>query len=550
MGSRLRELSKNITIYGLGDVAVSIVSFFLLPIFVDYLDARDYGVLAILGSIEVVGKIVFRFGLDGSFMRFFYDCEGDEDRRRLASTIFFFLLALNGVVLAPLLIFAPQIASWLFGTSGYTVALRLLLVNTFAIGFTFLPFHVLRIERQSTIFSALTLARSVMTIVLRVVFVIFLRMHVTGIYLADVLVTACVMVALVKWFAPLIRPVFSWATLRETLAFGLPRVPHAGAQQVMAVGDRFILNVFAKVDEVGIYQIAVSFGLTEKLFLSAFESAWAPFYYATVKDADARRVFRAVTTYGFAVLVLLTAGLSATGRDLVEAMTHGRIMAPSDPRWADVATVITWTAVGVLLQGVYLLTSIGLNLTKRTQYYPIATSIAAATNVGLNFLLIPRFGMVGAAWANGACYGVQALLGYLFSQRFYSISYEWGRLARVAAAGLIATLAAHALPAVRLASVDPRSVMAALPDAFARGIVVLVAYVALLGATGFLRAEELSALRAMWRRQRTPRVAGTPDSTELAGAIVATDVVATADDVAIEESGERPSALTAGSRRT
>jgi hypothetical protein len=33
--------------------------------------------------------------------------------------------------------------------------------------------------------------------------------------------------------------------------------------------------------------------------------------------------------------------------------------------------------------------------------------------------------------------------------------------------------------------------MAALPDAFARGIVVLVAYVALLGATGFLRAEEL-----------------------------------------------------------
>ena len=549
MGPRLRELSKNITIYGLGDVAVSIVSFFLLPVFVDYLDARDYGVLGILGSIEVIGKIVFRFGLDGSFMRFFYDCDEDDDRRRLASTIFFFLLALNGLVLAPLLIFAPAMASTLFGTTVYTTALRLLLVNTFAIGFTFLPFHVLRIERQSTIFSALTLARSVLTIALRVVFVIGLRLHVTGIYLADVLVTACVMVALAKWFAPLIRPVFSWKTLRETLAFGLPRVPHAGAQQVMAVGDRFILNMYAKVDQVGVYQIAVSFGLTEKLFLSAFESAWAPFYYATVRDPDARRVFRTVTTYGFAVLVLLTAGLSATGRDLVEAMTHGRIMAPSDPRWADVATVITWTAVGVLLQGVYLLTSIGLNLTKRTQYYPVATGIAAATNVGLNFLLIPRFGMVGAAWANGACYAVQAILGFAFSQRFYRISYEWGRLARVAAAGAVATLAARALPSIRLASVDPRSAMAALPDALVRGIVVTAVYAALLGVTGFLHAHELEAVRAMWRRQRTPRVAGAPDSTELAGAIVATDVVATADDVAIEESGEQPSALSAGGRR-
>jgi O-antigen/teichoic acid export membrane protein len=548
LGPRLRELSKNITIYGLGDVAVSIVSFFLLPVFVDYLDARDYGVLGILGSIEVIGKIVFRFGLDGSFMRFFYDCEGDDERRRLASTIFFFLLALNGVVLAPLLIFAPGIAAALFGTTVYSTALRLLLVNTFAIGFTFLPFHVLRIERQSTIFSALTLARSVMTIALRIVFVILLRMHVTGIYLADVLVTAGVMVALAQWFAPLIRPAFSWKTLRETLAFGLPRVPHAGAQQVMAVGDRFILNMFAKVDEVGVYQIAVSFGLTEKLFLSAFESAWAPFYYATVRDADARRVFRVVTTYGFAVLVLLTAGLSATGRDLVEAMTHGRIMAPSDPRWVDVGTVITWTAIGVLLQGVYLLTSIGLNLTKRTQYYPIATSVAAATNVGLNFVLIPRFGMVGAAWANGACYAVQAILGYAFSQRFYEISYEWGRLARAAAAGVIACVVARAVPAIHLSSVDPRSAMAALPDAFVRGIAVLAVYVALLGVTGFLHADELAAVHAMWRRQRRPRVAGMPDSTELGGTIVATDVVATADDVAIEESGEPPARTVTGRR--
>jgi O-antigen/teichoic acid export membrane protein len=549
LGSRLRELSKNITIYGLGDVAVSIVSFFLLPIFVDYLDARDYGVLGILGSLEVIGKIVFRFGLDGSFMRFFYDCEDETDRRRLASTIFFFLLALNGAVLTPLLIFAPRIATSLFGTPAYATALRLLLVNTFAIGFTFLPFHVLRIERRSTIFSALTLARSVMTIVLRVVFVILLRMHVTGIYLADVLVTAGVMMALTRWFAPLIRPIFSWTTLKETLAFGAPRVPHAGAQQVMAVGDRFILNMFARVDEVGIYQIAVSFGLTEKLFLSAFESAWAPFYYATVREADAGRVFRTVTTYGFAVLVLLTAGLSATGRDLVQAMTHGRIMAPSDPRWVQVSTVVTWTAVGVLLQGVYLLTSIGLNITKQTQYYPIATMVAAATNVGLNFLLIPKYGMVGAAWANGACYAVQAVLGYVFSQRFYPISYEWGRMARVAAAGIAACLTARALPSIHFVSSDPRSVMASLPDAFVRGATVVAVYVALLGVTRFFHANELQALRAMWRLQRKPRVAGTPDSTELAGAIVATDVVATADDVAIEEGQAHSAESTTGGRR-
>jgi len=344
-----------------------------------------------------------------------------------------------------------------------------------------------------------------------------------------------VMIALARWFAPLIRPLFSRQVLRETLAFGLPRVPHAGAQQVMAVGDRFILNMFATVAEVGVYQIAVSFGLTQKLFLSAFESAWAPFYYATVREPDAPRVFRTVTTYGFAVLVLLTAGLSATGRDLVAAMTHGRIMAPDDPRWAAVGTVVTWTAIGVLLQGVYLLTSIGLNITKKTQYYPVATIIAATTNVGLNFVLIPRYGIVGAAWANGACYGVQAVLGFMFSQRFYRIEYEWGRLARVTVTGLLAYAGARALPSIHLAGVNARSTMAALPDAMARGVTVMVIYGVLLAATGFFNAAEMQKLRAMWRRQPKQRVAGSPDSTELAGAIVATDVITTPSDVSIEE---------------
>ena len=204
--------------------------------------------------------------------------------------------------------------------------------------------------------------------------------------------------------------------------------------------------------------------------------------------------------------------------------------------------------MGVLLQGAYLLTSIGLNITKQTQYYPIATMVAAATNVGLNFVLIPKYGMVGAAWANGACYAVQAVLGYAFSQRFYPISYEWGRIARISAAGAAACLAARALPSMHFVSSDPRSVMASLPDAFVRGGTVVGVYVALLAVSGFFHANELRALRAMWRRQRKPRVAGAPDSTELAGAIVATDVVATADDVAIEEAQTPSAGSPAGGR--
>jgi len=532
---KIRDLSKNMAIYGLGDVAISIVNFFLLGLYVKYLSADDYGVLGLLGSVEVIAKVVFRFGLDGSFMRFFYDCETDADRQRLASTIFFFLLALNGVVVLVLLAFAPALAGALFGGREQALALRLVLLNTFLIGFTFFPFHVLRMERRSTTFSLLTLARSVLTVVLRLVLVIGLHMRILGVVLADLAVTLVLMTVLVRWFAPLIRPVFSRQVLRQVLLFGTPRVPHAAAQQVIAVADKPILTRFTSVQDIGVYSMAVSFGLTQKLFLSAFESAWAPFYYATVREADATRVFRVVTTYGVAVLALLTAGLSAIAQLAAKAMTHGYLLAPDDPRWRDVSVVITWTAIGVFLQGFYLLTSIGLNITKQTQFYPVATLTAAAVNIGLNFLLIPRYGIVGAAWANGAGYAAQAALGFVFSQRFYRVEYEWGRLARIAAIAIVATAVARMLPSIHVSGVDPRATIATLPDVLMRGLAVVGTYGGLLALTGFFNAEELRWLRALRGRRGAPPVATAPDSTEMAGEIVATDVIASTDVPLVKE---------------
>jgi len=532
---KIRDLSKNMAIYGLGDVAISIVNFLLLGLYVKYLSAVDYGVLGLLGSVEVIAKVVFRFGLDGSFMRFFYDCETDADRQRLASTIFFFLLALNGAVVLVLLAFAPALADALFGGREQALALRVVLLNTFLIGFTFFPFHVLRMERRSATFSLLTLARSVLTVVLRLALVIGLHMRILGVVLADLVVTLVLMAVLVRWFAPLIRPMFSRHVLRQVLLFGAPRVPHAAAQQVIAVADKPILTRFTSVQDIGVYSMAVSFGLTQKLFLSAFESAWAPFYYATVRETDATRVFRVVTTYGVAVLALLTTGLSAIGQQTAAAMTHGFFIAPDDPRWTAVGSVITWTAVGVLLQGIYLLTSIGLNITKRTQFYPIATSAAAATNVGLNFLLIPRFGIVGAGWANAAAYAVQAALGFVFSQRFYPIRYEWGRLARIAVFAVIAYVAARALPSFHLAGVSARSWMAPLPEILLRGSTVVAVYGGLLALSGFFHTEELAELRAFRRARREPRrVSAAPDTTELAGEIVSTDLSSASEESVVE----------------
>ncbi len=506
MFQKIRELTRNLAIYGLGDVAIQLVNFLLLGVYVQYLSKEDYGVLALLGSVEAIAKLFFRWGVDGSFMRFWYDCPDDRARQRLASTLFFFLLAVNGILLVGAAVAAPRLADWL-GAPGYALALQLVLLNTFAIGFTFIPFHVLRMEQRAREFSVLAFARSAATLLLRLSLVVGFGYGVMGVVVADLVVTSALLVVMIRWFAPLIRPVLSTPVLRDSLAFGLPRVPHGFAQQVIAVGDKFVLNQFVPLELLGVYSMGVSVGLIQKVFLAAFEYAWAPFYYATVREPNAPRVFSAVTTYGVATLALMTAGLSAIAADLLEAVTHGQ--------YTSAAGVVAWTSLGVFFQGVYLMTSIGLNITRQTRYYPVATAIAAAANIGLNFALIPRYGIMGAAYANGIAYAAQAALAYSFSQRFYPVAYEWGRLARVAVAAGVAYAAGAALP-----SMHP------VGGVLARGCTVVIVMSLGLWAGGFLKPEELAVLKRIRiaRSDAGGSVATPADTTEFAGEIVATDL--------------------------
>lgn len=510
MFQKIKTLFLNLVVYGTGDVLTHIVSFLLLPFFTNVLSQQDYGIWGVLLTANLVARIAFRWGVDASFMRFFYDCENDRERQRLASTIFFFMLATNGALLAVAVGAAPLYSEAIFRVPGQTLALQLTLISTFVSGFFFLPFHVFRIRRQAKMFSAISSARAAAVLISRIVLVTGFHYGVMGFVLSDFVVTMIFAVVLMRWFAPLLRPMFSRTTLREVLHFGLPRVPHGIAQQVVGpTTDPALMQMLAPgtpvavLNTIGLYQVGSSIGLALKFFLAAFEFAWAPFYFQTMKEKDAPRTFAVITTYGMAALVLLAAGLSAVAADLVRLMTQ--------PKFYEAARVVPWTALAVTLQGAYLLTSIGLNITKQTRYYPVATAIAAAANIAANVLLIPRFGILGPAISNVISYAVLVVVAYRLSQRFYPITYEWGRILRIVAAGIGAYAAAVLLvPDLPMpyAGVAVRGLFVQvvfLDLLLLRGTVVVVAFLGLLGVTGFFHRKELDHLRSLAEHARLVR---------------------------------------------
>jgi O-antigen/teichoic acid export membrane protein len=321
-----------------------------------------------------------------------------------------------------------------------------------------------------------------------------------------------------------VRPVFSRAVLRDALGFGLPRIPHSVASQAISLADRYFLNAYGTLRDVGLYSIGASFGLAPKLFVSAFESAWTPFFLGAMRERDAKRIYRVVSTYVLAVPAVIVAALSAMAPDLVRLTTTTDFHAA--------AAVTPWIALGVMFQGIYLVGSIGLVITKRTTLYPLATGTAAVVSLIGYALLIPRFGLLGAAWANAVAYATLAMVTVAISLRLYPIPYEWSRLVRIAAAALAGYLAAGWLTS---------SSMPAWAGLLLRGSICVMVYVLGLFVTGFFHPGELRMLQEIRARVLRPRTARLPDpepaSIEMAGEILSPTTEPDVDRVELEEIG-------------
>jgi O-antigen/teichoic acid export membrane protein len=430
--SHLKKLLTHSAVYGAADVMQNVIGLLLIPIFTRLLTLDEYGAVALLGLFSSLAKIVFRLGLESAFFRLHYDQPDEPGRRRLAGTAAMVAAGTGGLLFGLVWLAGTPLTHAVFGQS---VAphewLLLAAADIYVAALSFVPQVLLRIQDRPRLFSAFNLLRQLLNLSLKVALV-KAGLGVTGVLCSDLIATGVFALLLFPILARHASWIFSPRLAGELLGLGLPRVPHGFMLQVQNFADRRLLEHFANRDVVGLYSVGYTFGSAVKFALSAFEPAWQPFVYAQIGKPDGRQTLARLATYVLAAFTFVTLGVAVLGREVVVLLTA--------PPFHAAAPVVPIVALAYLLHGVFLLTSIGINIQKKARYYPLVTLVSATTNVALNLALIPRLGMIGAAWATVASYAVMAAIGVWLSQRLYPLPFETGRLVRVAA-GAVAVYA-------------------------------------------------------------------------------------------------------------
>ena len=295
-----------------------------------------------------------------------------------------------------------------------------------------------RVEERSTAFVAASLANVLLTIATTVLLVVVFDEGALGVIVGNFTGTLVVYLALVGYRREQLGLELDRDLLRRMNRFGLPLVPSGLALWTLNFSDRFFLARIAGQDDVGRYSLGVRIASAMALLLVAFRTAWPAFAYSIDDDREARRTYGFVLTYLLFVACWLSLALGVLAPWIV------RLLARDESFWPG-ADVVAPLAFAGALWGAYTVVSIGIGRLKRTQFNWVITGSAAALDVVLNLLLIPPYGIRGAAAAAVAAFAFMFAAMAVYAQRLYPVPYQWRRVLTVLGAAVALTVVARAV---------------------------------------------------------------------------------------------------------
>ncbi len=477
LGSQLTRLGRQSIIYGAGGLIQRVLAVLLLPIYTRYLTPSDYGTVETLIALTTVLVIVLRLGISTAFIRFYFDSKDPVRRRLVLRTSFWFTMTMATVGLVLGLALSPEIASGLFGSSGEALVVAAAFVGLWAQMNWEQMLALFRVEERAVAFVSATLVNIGVTIAATLTLVVALDKGALGVIVGNFTGTLVVYVLLLGYRREQLGLQVDRDLLRAMNRYGLPLVPSALMLWVTNFSDRFLLLKLADSAEVGLYSVGVRVASAMALLLTAFRMSWPPFAYSIEDDREAKATYSFVLTYVMTFMTWVATGLALLSPWLVDL-----IAAPEFSRSSDVVGPLAFSVV--LFSG-YVVVAIGLGRTKRTQFNWVVTGAAAIVNVGLNVTLIPRYGMMAAAFATLAAYATMFVGMVWWARRVFPVSWQWRRVLTAVGIG-VATVAVGKLAGAGLVV----------------ALVLSLAYPLVLGLTGFYLPAERRKMLARLRPAR------------------------------------------------
>jgi|CXWL01.1.fsa_nt_gi O-antigen/teichoic acid export membrane protein len=429
------KLVGNSVIYTAGHMAPQVINVAMLPILTRFLTPGEYGIYsyttAVCAFLAILGHLAIHSYLLSAFYSLKKESAGDDfSGSDLFGTIFMFLVVYSLLFLGLAFMVMPR---FMQNTQvPFEPYMRLALMSLFIEIIAIVPLTYFRIHEKAAMFVTLAFSQFLLNALFSLILITGLRWGILGRYYGQLGANLVMLIAYlsIMWRVATFR--FNrdtLATIKAAIAFA---VPMAGAELLYgatAVSDRIILERFAPISRIGVYSVGFSLASGIQLLASGIYKAIEPEIFRVTGDAGLEN--RLLTMKRYIVLILLVIACIAVclSREIVTMLAQ--------PAFGDGYIIMALVAVNALIQGATIPVSTYIVALKKTRAVPMICLMSCLMSVALNCLLIPRFGIYGAA-VGGIGAALTALAAYVFvTERSSSLRWNYGPDLSLAAVALM-----------------------------------------------------------------------------------------------------------------
>ena len=386
----------------------------------------EYGINTEVYSYISLLNVVFTYGMETAFFRFCQ--EKDIDKEKVFSTANISLL-LTSVTFTVILLFVTPLINAKLHYEMHKEIMWCVAGILFFDTLVTIPFNRLRQENRPMQFAFFRLLNIGVNI-LMVIFFIKVSPHLKGIFsfhseigisyvfIANLFASIITFLLMVKFWINM-KWQLDKVLLKRMLIYALPLLIVGLGGMVNETFDRILLNfllpdVSTAKAQIGIYGACYKISLIITMFVQAFRMAGEPFFFNHAQHDNAKETYAKVMQVFVAACLLIVFGTMI----FIDEVKY--FIGSQYREGLQVVPILLWANICL---GIYYNLTIWYKLTNQTIMGTYITLGGAAITLFLNFMLIPKIGYVGSAWATLACYAAMMAASYFLGQKYYPINY-------------------------------------------------------------------------------------------------------------------------------
>lgn len=394
--SEIRTLLEQSSHYFAGRIIVVAAGFISFPILTRVFSVSDYGILSLIATTLLIVTAVTKLGLPESIVRFYAEFKSRDQLAKFCSTVFLTSMAV-ALSVGVFLILAGKLVHTNLDRNVVKL-LPVVSVIIFTGCMSAILTSYLRAEQRTKLYNLIAVMQRYGSLFFGIFLIFFIVKGLYGFYIGQmiwgILIFTLLMYICRQW-AKISLSHFSIGIFKESMKFGFPLIWAELGHLVLNYFDRYLVQLYLGSIFVGLYTAGYNLAsYATEMIMYPLNYAMTPIYLnilVSKGEEETKEFFTKAFRYFLLIMFAVVFGFIAVGRDLIAFL--------ATERYSAAYAVLPYVVIGQSIYACSIVLNNGLFIRKKTHLVTIIMIVACALNVGLNLILIPRFGIIGAAQA-------------------------------------------------------------------------------------------------------------------------------------------------------